>query len=149
MCRHIFHPDCLQPWLKTNGSCPVCRFSLVPDEANRPAAPPTEEQGQPLLTNILNRLWGQGGATIQGDAPPPLEPATDASSNPPPPTAQPTSSSAPTQASTHSTSADSAEDDPPVPVPGLSSAIPDDYRERHRRRERDREEEQQFPSYYS
>lgn len=79
---HIFHPDCLQPWLKTNGSCPVCRFSLVPEDAqNRSAsgqpspqatattsaADPAgdtagQAQGQPIFTNILNRLWGQSGA---------------------------------------------------------------------------------------
>ena len=28
-CKHSFHPDCLIPWLKLNGTCPTCRFSLV------------------------------------------------------------------------------------------------------------------------
>ena len=27
-CGHIYHPDCLNPWLKTNNTCPVCRFEL-------------------------------------------------------------------------------------------------------------------------
>lgn len=27
-CKHLFHLDCLLPWLKTNGTCPVCRVSL-------------------------------------------------------------------------------------------------------------------------
>ncbi|KAI8800103.1 hypothetical protein BJ742DRAFT_780697 [Cladochytrium replicatum] len=27
-CEHYFHPPCIEPWLKINGSCPVCRFSL-------------------------------------------------------------------------------------------------------------------------
>ena len=27
-CGHIYHPDCLKPWLETNNSCPVCRFEL-------------------------------------------------------------------------------------------------------------------------
>jgi len=27
-CGHIFHPDCLKPWLEQNNSCPVCRFEL-------------------------------------------------------------------------------------------------------------------------
>lgn len=22
-CEHVYHEDCLVPWLKTNGSCPV------------------------------------------------------------------------------------------------------------------------------
>lgn len=27
-CGHIYHPDCLNPWLEVNNSCPVCRFEL-------------------------------------------------------------------------------------------------------------------------
>ncbi|KAJ1560398.1 hypothetical protein HK096_008886, partial [Nowakowskiella sp. JEL0078] len=28
-CHHIFHPVCIEHWLKTNGTCPMCRFSIV------------------------------------------------------------------------------------------------------------------------
>ncbi|KAG0485736.1 hypothetical protein HPP92_009589 [Vanilla planifolia] len=27
-CNHMFHRDCLIPWVKSNGKCPVCRFEL-------------------------------------------------------------------------------------------------------------------------
>jgi len=27
-CGHIYHPDCLKPWLESNNTCPVCRFEL-------------------------------------------------------------------------------------------------------------------------
>ncbi|GAA5970539.1 hypothetical protein JCM11641_007346 [Rhodosporidiobolus odoratus] len=29
-CNHIYHQDCLIPWLKNSGTCPTCRFALVP-----------------------------------------------------------------------------------------------------------------------
>jgi hypothetical protein len=24
-CEHTYHRDCIMPWLKTNGQCPICR----------------------------------------------------------------------------------------------------------------------------
>ncbi|WWC63333.1 uncharacterized protein I303_105933 [Kwoniella dejecticola CBS 10117] len=84
-CAHIFHPDCLVPWLKQNGSCPVCRFSLVPEgedrsrrsnaPASEPGAPPgaeanSQEGGQSTMTSILNRLFGQAGGTTSNPTSP-------------------------------------------------------------------------------
>lgn len=31
-CGHIYHPDCLKPWLEKNNTCPVCRFELPLEE---------------------------------------------------------------------------------------------------------------------
>lgn len=31
-CGHVYHPDCLTPWLENNNSCPVCRFELPLEE---------------------------------------------------------------------------------------------------------------------
>lgn len=31
-CKHIFHPDCIKPWLEEHCSCPVCRYKLPTDE---------------------------------------------------------------------------------------------------------------------
>lgn len=27
-CNHMFHEDCIVPWVKSNGQCPVCRYSF-------------------------------------------------------------------------------------------------------------------------
>ncbi|KAJ1300013.1 hypothetical protein OPQ81_011847 [Rhizoctonia solani] len=29
-CKHSFHVECIEPWVKVKGTCPVCRFELVP-----------------------------------------------------------------------------------------------------------------------
>jgi len=41
-CSHIFHDeDCIVPWLKQSGTCPVCRYALV----EQPAPPPGPGSG--------------------------------------------------------------------------------------------------------
>ncbi|CAG9797511.1 unnamed protein product [Chironomus riparius] len=31
-CTHVYHEDCILPWLQLHGTCPVCRKSLVAEE---------------------------------------------------------------------------------------------------------------------
>ena len=31
-CGHIFHKECLTPWLTSHNTCPVCRFELPLEE---------------------------------------------------------------------------------------------------------------------
>ncbi|EIW68167.1 hypothetical protein TREMEDRAFT_63337 [Tremella mesenterica DSM 1558] len=114
-CKHIFHPDCLQPWLKVNGSCPVCRFSLVPDEVNHPessTAPNVTQQPQQnagtAITNMLNRLWGQSGTTSPTS--PPTSGPSRQPDNLPNPSNPPNISNPPSQAN-------------PTPDPATSNSV--------------------------
>ncbi|KAI9570321.1 hypothetical protein HD554DRAFT_399287 [Boletus coccyginus] len=35
-CKHSFHEGCILPWLKSSGTCPVCRFALIAQPQQHP-----------------------------------------------------------------------------------------------------------------
>lgn len=39
-CNHPFHEPCIIPWLKSSGTCPVCRHALVPQPDQHPPTSP-------------------------------------------------------------------------------------------------------------
>ncbi|CAE6451076.1 unnamed protein product [Rhizoctonia solani] len=34
-CKHSFHVECIEPWVKVKGTCPVCRYELVSQGGQR------------------------------------------------------------------------------------------------------------------
>ncbi|CDY48679.1 BnaC02g09910D [Brassica napus] len=56
-CKHIFHEDCIVPWLSIRNSCPVCRFE-IPSESNQRSS----EEGDSAVGMTIWRLPGGGFA---------------------------------------------------------------------------------------
>ncbi|KAJ7109922.1 hypothetical protein C8R44DRAFT_800923 [Mycena epipterygia] len=67
-CKHPFHEPCILPWLKSSGTCPVCRHALVPQPEHH--GPPPAGNANGAGPNIRRGppspgAPGGGGALLQ------------------------------------------------------------------------------------
>ena len=73
-CNHIFHGNCIKPWLERSGTCPVCRYQLVeqPEPSRNPAIPvnePTSPGGTAPVSPSLPRSPPIRGSSMPGGFP--------------------------------------------------------------------------------
>ncbi|XP_065873322.1 uncharacterized protein [Euphorbia lathyris] len=55
-CNHMFHEECIVPWIKSHGQCPVCRFSIWEPSAGRSSTTTNDNNIGEDLISILRAM---------------------------------------------------------------------------------------------
>jgi len=70
-CTHPFHEGCILPWLKSSGTCPVCRHALIPQPEHHPppGSGPSTSGGLPNSNSPNTRSRSQNTRRMTSEDP--------------------------------------------------------------------------------